>query len=100
MECTYCESELTYEGPYGKGNLAAQEKYGYGWEKHGDIYRCPNSDGFNSKEEADAYLKEIGETLNSLGLESWEELVCDSATHNVSGSFYTNNDNLKEGYPC
>lgn len=33
--------------------------------------------------------------------ESWRDIVCDSANHNVSGSFYTDKyNNLYEGYPC
>lgn len=101
MECTYCNAELMYNGPYGKGNMAAQEKYGYGWQKTGYIFTCSNADGFDTEEESKEYLKEINETLESLGINSWEELVCDSNCHNVSGSFYTDsNDNLKEGYPC
>lgn len=97
MECTYCNAEMTYEGPYGKGNMAAQEKYGYGWQKIGDIYRCPNHEGFESKEEEDEYIELVGEFSDQEG----ESICCDSSTHNVSGSFYTDsNGNLREGYPC
>lgn len=97
MECPYCNAELRYEGPYGRGNMAAQEKYGYGWEKTGDMYRCPNHDGFDSKEEADEYVEMTGEHSD----QKWDEVCCDSCVHNVSGCFYTDsNENLKEGYPC
>lgn len=97
MECPYCSAEMMYNGSYGRGNMAAQEKYGYGWEKTGDIYTCPNADGFETEEEANEYVELIGEFSD----QNEEEICCDSAMHNVSGSFYTDsNDNLKEGYPC
>lgn len=101
MECPYCNAELRGNGSYGSGNMAAQEKYGYGWEKTGELFICPNAESFDTEEEATTYLEEINETLENLGLDSWEELTCDSNTHHVSGSFYTDSyDNLKEGYPC
>lgn len=32
---------------------------------------------------------------------TWEDVVCESAIHSVSGSFYTYGDGeLHEGYPC
>ena len=95
MECTYCGAELTHEDTY--GYLASHQS----GEILGQIYRCPNHDGFEDEESANEYLSEIGETIKTLGLESWDELTCDSSTHHVSGSFYTDKqDNLHQGYPC
>jgi len=96
LECVYCEAELVYEDSY--GSLAALR----GESKlTGDIYRCPNHEGFEEEEVALSYLRESGETFESLGITGWEEIYCDSCTHYVSGSFYTDsNGNLQEGYPC
>lgn len=95
MICPYCDSELNYEDCY--GYLASHQS----GEILGDIYRCPNNEGFQSEEEANNYLNKIGETLENLGLSSWEELTCESYKHHVSGSFYTDKkDNLFNGYPC
>jgi len=41
------------------------------------------------------------ETLEELGVSSWDEVTCNSSMHFVSGSFYTDQSgDLKEGYPC
>ena len=102
MECTYCGAELEYEDSYGNRDYIA---YGNRNGKSGDIYRCPNHEGFSTKELALTYLQidedELEQYLKDNGLEDWEEIVCDSSTHNVSGSFYTDKQgNLYEGYPC
>jgi len=102
MECTYCGAELEYEDSYGNRDYII---YGNNNGKSGDIYRCPNHEGFETNEEALNYLKitedELGQYLKDNGFEDWEEIVCDSSTHNVSGSFYTDKQgNLYEGYPC
>lgn len=60
--------------------------------KNGDIYKCPNHEGFATPEEAQAYEPEA---------KDWQEVVCHSAVHYVSGSFYTDRaGNLHDGYPC
>ncbi len=99
--CPYCGAELEYDDTYGIGNQSAQEKYGYGWRKLGTIYRCPNHEGFETEEEAMEYLHTSNLTMEELGIESWEEIMCESSCHHVSGSFYDDeNGNLREGYPC
>lgn len=92
MECTYCGSELVWEDSYGN-----KEYIIYGTSpKSGDIYRCTNHEGFDDELEATHYAH-----LNGVEYDDWEEICCDSSCHNVSGSFYTDNqDNLYEGYPC
>lgn len=95
MECPYCHHELRYDGPYGRFAAHQDEK------KMGEIYRCPNHEGFESEEDAMKYLESEGRTLESEGYSSWEEAACWSSTHSVSGSFYTDlNENLHDGYPC
>lgn len=72
MQCPYCEADLLCIDYYGIGNFAAQEKYGYGFQKLGDIYKCVNE-----------------ETVDE------EEMEC------YDTYFYTNqNGDLLEGYPC
>jgi hypothetical protein len=93
--CPYCDAELEYEDSF--GNLAFIQGRG---EKSGDIFRCPNHEGFSTKEDVENYA-----TKNCMlfiwDLNKWEEIYCDSSVHNVSGSFYTDkNGDLHEGYPC
>jgi predicted RNA-binding Zn-ribbon protein involved in translation (DUF1610 family) len=84
-ECPHCGAELRYDDTYFRGLGSAREKLG-------DIYRCPNHEGFPDEESARAYEPDAAE---------WEEVVCESAVHHVSGSFYTDKaGNLHEGYPC
>ena len=93
--CPYCDAGLTYDCEY--GYLGSNQKY----DIEGYIYKCPNSEGFNSEEEANEYLNHIGETIESIGVESWEELTCHSSVFHVCGSFYTDKyGELHEGYPC
>lgn len=95
MKCPYCDSALTYEEEYG---YLAPHQTG---EVLGYIYKCPNSEGFDSEKEANEYLDLIGETLETMGIESWEELTCYSSEFHVCGSFYTDkHGELHEGYPC
>ena len=95
MKCPYCDSALTYEEEYG---YLAPHQTG---EVLGYIYKCPNSEGFDSEKEANEYLDLIGETLETMGVESWEELTCYSSVFHVCGSFYTDKyGELHEGYPC
>lgn len=95
MNCPHCNAELIHHDFYGK--------YNHGnWIKEGDIYKCPNSEGFENYEDAEQYVKdkEIDiEVFKMTGQYTGREIVCDSETHN--GTFYTDlNDNLYEGYPC
>jgi hypothetical protein len=95
MNCTFCGSEMDYNGPYGR--FAAHQD----GKKIGDIYKCPNAEGFQSEDEALEYLQSSGQTLEENGWASWEEIVCWSSVHHVSGSFYTDEGgDLHEGYPC
>ena len=101
IECPYCGAELIYEDTYGIGNQSAQEKYGYGWNKLGTIYRCPNHEGFENEEGAIEYMNKNDATFESWSVGCWEEIVCESSCHRVSGSFYDDDrGNLHEGYPC
>lgn len=97
MNCIYCEAELTLEDSWGN-----KEYIIYGTvSKSGDIYICPNHEGFETEKEALEYIDNMGESLESLEIDSWEDIVCDSSCHVVSGSFYTDRNNrLYEGYPC
>lgn len=91
MECTYCEAELNQEDTWWLG-IPGKGEY------QGEILRCPNHEGFESEEEAREY--DDGTSEDGY-IEDWEEIVCDSATHHVSGSFYTDKQGgLHEGYPC
>ena len=93
MECPHCNAELEWEDSYGNKDYII---YGNQNGKMGDIYRCPNHEGFNSKEEAIEYAEMVG-----LEYEDWEEIVCQSSCNSISGSFYIDKQgNLYEGYPC
>lgn len=84
--CPHCGAELEYHDSYGR------IRGGWMEVKNGEIYKCPNHEGFATREEALAYEPDATD---------WEEVTCHSATHHVSGSFYTDRaDNLHEGYPC
>lgn len=107
MECPYCGSELKYDGEYYTGipgryvNGSAPSPIGYysepssNYKVLGEIYKCPNSEGFQDEDEAIEYAKN-----NGIEFTDPSEIVCDSNSHRVSGSFYTENNELKEGYPC
>ena len=93
MECTYCGAYLEWEDSYGTLDYL---RYGVVEGKRGDIYRCPNHEGFEDEDEAFDYAENNGVDYDDLG-----EVCCESMNHNVSGSFYTDiNGNLYEGYPC
>lgn len=95
MNCPYCGAELDYHDYYGNKDFII---YGIG-KKSGDIYKCPNYERFSDLDEAQEYLDKTGQTLESIGVTSLEEVVCDSYMFN--GNFYTDQrDNLYEGYPC
>ena len=114
MECPYCGAELYQEDTWFRGTVCTE------MSKMGEIYRCPNHEGFPSEEEARTYLTDtytgierttirdaveilegrLPGTVEEL-FPTWEEIVCDSASHHVSGSFYTDKYGaLHEGYPC
>jgi len=107
MICPYCNSELKFEDTYYRGKpggyVNGGEPYPIGYyskpssnyKELGDIYHCPNSDGFEDVEEAIEYAKN-----NDIEYTEPSEIICESSCHRVSGSFYTENDELKEGYPC
>lgn len=92
MECPYCGCELEQIDIYGRLALHQDGKI------IGEIYECPNKEGFEYEEEAIEYLESINETLESLGLESYEELQCENEHGNAF--YHTMNDELYEGYPC
>ncbi|KAB7635255.1 hypothetical protein [Bacillus sp. B3-WWTP-C-10-D-3] len=95
MDCPYCGAELEYHDYYYRG-IYGTETY----EKLGDIYKCPNFEGFEDGEDAKKYAEEneleIGEGKDFATI---EEVCCQSADWN--GNFYTDaQDELYEGYPC
>lgn len=93
MNCPYCGAELVYNSFYYRGNYSSGE-----YEKLGDIYSCPNSEGFEDIELRNSYIEECN-LVKSTDYEDVEEVICESS--NCNGSFYTDNqDNLYEGYPC
>lgn len=103
-ECPYCGADLVYEDTYGQGVYWKQDN-----KPTGDIYRCPNHEGFPDEESAYEYWDSSIKGVHSdwEGFEDgwnesrWEEVSCESNTHNVSGSFYTDEQgDLQEGYPC
>lgn len=97
MECPNCGAELICTDYYGRGNHAAYEKYGYGWTKLGDIYTCPNREGFEDEADCMEYISAggIDETLSSMDWNSWEDGCCSDT------GYYTDQDgDLHEGYPC
>jgi len=107
MECPNCGIELNYDCDYGRGRK--ESFYGTAsnglhypstYEKLGDIYECPNSDGFESEEYAKVYLETIGETIDSLGVDSWGELSCENERGDRFYHTVDNGDELHDGYPC
>lgn len=102
MECPYCGAELEWEDSYGNSDYII---HGDESGKAGDIYRCPNHEGFKDAEAVLEYIDgnddDLEEYCKDCCLKGWEEVTCDSSMHGVSGSFYTDRqDNLYEGYPC
>jgi hypothetical protein len=87
MKCIYCGAELEKEDEY--GYFCRHQSN----EKLGDIFRCPNHEGFQTEADAREYNEEF--------LEDWEEACCESSCHSVSGCFYTDKyGELYKGYPC
>lgn len=98
MECPYCNNELEEVDSWGNSDYILR---GIQSGKSGDIFKCSNHEGFTDLEKAQKYLEYSNQTLESLGITSLEEVVCESAVHHVSGSFYTDRSgNLNNGYPC
>lgn len=104
MECPYCNSELDDNGNW--GYLASHQS----GQVLGEIFTCNNSGGFESKEACFSFIKmhieecqtdnDCQEWINQ-EFDSWEDVTCESSSHSVCGSFYTDlNDNLNDGYPC
>lgn len=89
MYCPYCGAKLEHNDVYGSGRPKST------WVKTGDIYVCPNREGFDNIDDATMYLIKNNNTE-----ESTEDVVCDSAM--FDGFFYVvgNTNVLKEGYPC
>jgi hypothetical protein len=111
MECPYCGAELICTDHYGTGR---QEHY-YGtaanglyypstYQKQGDIYKCPNSEGYEDVEILKEGLglnndDELEKYMVSENIKDWEDICCESGCFN--GNFYTDsNEELYEGYPC
>jgi hypothetical protein len=93
MECPECGATLEIGSDY--GYLGSHQS----GEVLGHTYKCINSDGFETEEEALAFMEKYDETFESLGVTSWEEVVCYSSE--FGGRYYTNKqDHLIEGYPC
>lgn len=85
MQCPECHVELNQIDEY--GYFCAHQS----GEKLGDIFQCPNINGFESEKTARKYNPEFEG--------DWREILCESTVHN--GHFYTDKSgNLKEGYPC
>lgn len=73
--------------------------YGDQSGKVGDIFECPHFDGFEETSEAKSYLNDKGESLESLGITSYEEVICENGQG--GRHYYTDlSGNLNEGYPC
>jgi len=90
MNCPYCNGELEHTDSYGNSDYILRGKQS---GKSGDIYKCPNFEGFVDLALALEYKEKDGLT------EDLEEVVCGSAVHN--GNFYTDRSgNLHDGYPC
>lgn len=85
--CPECNAELNQEDSYFRNFMR---------EKLGDIYRCPNHQGFATEDEARAYA-----ATADIKEDDWTEISCGSSVHHVSGSFHTDtSDTLYPGYPC
>jgi len=102
MTCPYCGAELMqidsyYQGRpesfYGTAANGIHYPQTSNYKILGEIYRCPNSSGFDDTEEAQNYINE-----NPNIEENVDEVVCESEINN--GHFYTRNGDLVEGYPC
>lgn len=102
LECPYCREELIHEDSFGTLEaLRGNEPL------NGDIYRCQNHEGFQDKDLTECYVQNqdyptLKDYMLDNGVDSWEDIFCDSSVHNVSGTFYVyrNDGILREGYPC
>lgn len=109
MECPYCQTELKHCDTYFRGkpgryvNGHLPHPLGYYSEPSsnfkvlGEIYKCPNYQGFDDAEDAKRY-RDSDNCSNKTEMDD-QELTCDSYMFN--GNFYTDEQgNLHEGYPC
>ncbi len=95
-ECPYCNAELVYDCEWGVGAHWIREN-----NPEGEIYRCPNHEGFDDCESAVNWYVEYYDNYPSSEFEDWTGISCESISHNVSGMFYTDRSgDLKDGYPC
>lgn len=93
MECPYCGAELIQTDTWG---YLARHQSG---EVLGEIYECPNHDGFENKEEFETFLRETNQLIEDLGVEKWEDACCENAQG--TRHYYTDKcGDLHEGYPC
>ena len=78
-ECIYCGAELQYEDTWGVGAYWQQDN-----NPEGEIYRCPNHDGFEEEQEVVDYLKQENQYDAFFTKHfSWDEVMCESNIHNV-----------------
>jgi hypothetical protein len=97
MKCPYCESEMVHEDSFGTLDyINGRNRDG----KRGDIFYCPNRNGFENEETLTVYLNTIGESIESIGVDSWEEIECLNERGNGFYYCYVGEDILREGYPC
>lgn len=105
MDCPYCNAQLNQTDTYFRGrpggyvNGSSPHPIGYyspptsNYEVLGEIFKCPNYEGFADTGEAEEYKK----STNSE--EPVEDISCESSI--FSGNYYTDKqENLHEGYPC
>ena len=89
MECPECGAELCHYDDYG---YFAPHQSG---EKIGQIFKCPNFEGFEDAEELKRYRAKHPE----LDTVKDEDIICESAINN--GRYFTRkNGDLVEGFPC
>lgn len=106
MNCPYCQAELVYHDSYGKSVPGEHYWIPSHFQKIGEIFKCPNFEGFESKEEAISSLRlqaclteEQIKKIEDDDSDTWEYIICGSNAFH--GFFYTDQyDNLYEGYPC
>ncbi len=69
------------------------------------LYKCPNCEGFDTKEEAFEYEppeESIITDITNINDLDWRDIVCESSTNYVCGGFYIwykEPDILRHGYP-
>ena len=68
MECPICGAELEYDDSYGNRDYICHDDI---IGKSGDIYRCPNSEEFETEQEALKYAKD--NNIESTEYDDWED---------------------------